>query len=753
MTENEIKVRIRHMVGSADGSVPPDLSAAPYRDMVPKPGEVVYYADLRKLKVGDGTRTLALLPFADAPGSHSHGFGALTGGPTREQMIAGINSLEVGTSTPADADYYVAQHASGLSNNYYRKPVSALYNYIKGRLPAWATAATKPSYGFNEIGQRGEALLGWGGANKYNDFSPVDAGIAGRLGANRTAFVNPDAVTVEHSRDAGATWSDYGATDSQKTGFFTDFMSGFRIGKSSSANIATADCRLRVTLRTGGHDVYTVLEKFLIYVGTEGSQGCWCTIDARLQKNVTDNTDAWDVYAGRVPISGWTGYNVINTHRLTTFGNVPDTQYGEIRLTFGCTSHRGPYAGLRVHGVNCYGGVGWSTPSTYARTGRLYGIDAGQNALFPKRIVSDGFVVNNGDSSMFLKGDGSLDNNTYLTSHQDIGGKEDKSNKVTAWSATTTDAHYPSERLVKAALDGKAAATHGTHLPALQTADDAVYLRNDNSWQTITPAKIGAAAAGHSHSGYKTVQPAVADPAPAGESTSFIKTLSQDANGAVTATKACLPYATRDEAGIVKLDEGGAAPYEHAHDDYVTLGTTQTITAKKTMAGGMAFTSAALPVDNGMRYFLGIDGFAAGGTVKYADATRMCGMIGAVPVATLAAGFSTPDSSTTNINMNTPGNFYYEVDAGSVTVYRIVIDARGAVPGCSLRLFLKSNAVTDFMFTRPDNNGGNKVYVPRNGVGASPSTCVVVDLFSYKTGGSGGVVKIVASVHQQVTSI
>lgn len=39
---------------------------------------------------------------------------------------------------------------------------------------------------------------------------------------------------------------------------------------------------------------------------------------------------------------------------------------------------------------------------------------------------------------------------------QDISGKEDKSNKVAAWSSTTTDEHYPSEKLVKGALDGKA---------------------------------------------------------------------------------------------------------------------------------------------------------------------------------------------------------------------------------------------------------------------------------------------------------
>lgn len=37
----------------------------------------------------------------------------------------------------------------------------------------------------------------------------------------------------------------------------------------------------------------------------------------------------------------------------------------------------------------------------------------------------------------------------------DISGKEDKSNKVTAWSSTTTHEHYPSEKLVKDALDTK----------------------------------------------------------------------------------------------------------------------------------------------------------------------------------------------------------------------------------------------------------------------------------------------------------
>ena len=39
---------------------------------------------------------------------------------------------------------------------------------------------------------------------------------------------------------------------------------------------------------------------------------------------------------------------------------------------------------------------------------------------------------------------------------------------------------------------GAAASSHGNHVPTTQTANNKVFLRNDNSWQTITPANIGA---------------------------------------------------------------------------------------------------------------------------------------------------------------------------------------------------------------------------------------------------------------------
>lgn len=43
----------------------------------------------------------------------------------------------------------------------------------------------------------------------------------------------------------------------------------------------------------------------------------------------------------------------------------------------------------------------------------------------------------------------------FLTQHQDVSGKEDKSNKVSAFQSTPDNTHYPTEKLVKDSLDNK----------------------------------------------------------------------------------------------------------------------------------------------------------------------------------------------------------------------------------------------------------------------------------------------------------
>ena len=61
-----------------------------------------------------------------------------------------------------------------------------------------------------------------------------------------------------------------------------------------------------------------------------------------------------------------------------------------------------------------------------------------------------------------IRNDGSIDTSTYLTSHQDISGKENTSNKVTSISSSSTDAQYPSAKLLYDKLETKANSSH-TH--------------------------------------------------------------------------------------------------------------------------------------------------------------------------------------------------------------------------------------------------------------------------------------------------
>ena len=94
-------------------------------------GEVAYSSDKRQQKTGDGTSTWSVLSYDSAiPTSHEHDLSTM------------INKLGVGEATPTDKDYYVSQYVGGgtTTTSYHRRPMSALFEYIKSK---FGTAATK----------------------------------------------------------------------------------------------------------------------------------------------------------------------------------------------------------------------------------------------------------------------------------------------------------------------------------------------------------------------------------------------------------------------------------------------------------------------------------------------------------------------------------------------------------------------------------------------------------------------------------
>ena len=93
--------------------------------------------------------------------------------------------------------------------------------------------------------------------------------------------------------------------------------------------------------------------------------------------------------------------------------------------------------------------------------------------------------IETSSTSGLVKNDGTIDTTTYLSSHQDISGKEDKSNKVSSnagWGSTLSDDKYPSEKLTKQSLDDKISKSSTTGLVKNDgTIDTSTYLTEHQS--------------------------------------------------------------------------------------------------------------------------------------------------------------------------------------------------------------------------------------------------------------------------------
>ena len=138
---------------------------------------------------------------------------------------------------------------------------------------------------------------------------------------------------------------------------------------------------------------------------------------------------------------------------------------------------------------------------------------------------------------------------------------------------------------VKTALDGKANTSHGNHVPKTETANNARFLRNDNTWQTITPVNIGAADRSHNHTsltGVTSLQFA------AGSSDSAVmKVTTESAN-------TYLDFEMNDDAGsdmyrwrFSAYDSAGATPYFNL----MTLTAKDTTSARLTVNGDVTASS------------------------------------------------------------------------------------------------------------------------------------------------------------------
>lgn len=257
----------------------------------------------------------------------------------------------------------------------------------------------------------GEANLSWGGENIANGYGPIDASLVNVLGANRFDGLPAECVTVEYSRDGGATWLDYGATDKQKVDMVsqTPDNASLYIGKNDTDNPVNANHKLRVIInslkKNGAQAIYADLRKFIIYVSNADNYQTTCTIKKRAQSDYAAGNDVWTVVSDNVNVTGWSGYNVINTPKIITYGNsAQDQQSREIMFEFSIGNPPTSGRGFSIVKIFAYGGVGYVNPSNMAARGHLYSYDYQQNANFPSKVNAVGGLQENGTnlSSKYL---------------------------------------------------------------------------------------------------------------------------------------------------------------------------------------------------------------------------------------------------------------------------------------------------------------------------------------------------------------
>ena len=236
-----------------------------------------------------------------------------------------------------------------------------------------------------------QSAIGWGGDSVASNVTPIGAAMSAMHSANRLAFLDPDAINVEYSNNAGSTWTSYGAANADKIKLvtFEDAVS-FNLGKSGEAS---TNNKLRITLTastTSKMYFYTLAVKLLINVSTSGHG-----MNVLIERKNGASGASWDSI-GTYDLAGWSGWNDIPLYTVIGGSSNQTSQPWQLRFTFNCTSVNSSYKNSlsNVLSLKLFGVTNWMGASTLASTGNLYYYDWQQNATFPKNVTAESFSGN-----------------------------------------------------------------------------------------------------------------------------------------------------------------------------------------------------------------------------------------------------------------------------------------------------------------------------------------------------------------------
>ena len=252
-------------------------------------------------------------------------------------------------------------------------------------------------YNFNEVDNRYHTLLSWSGNSINGGISVLGAALSMPRSACRTDFINANAITIEASDDAGATWTTQTVSDASKRSLFTTNFSYSPI--YGTTDTVTLNSRARVTLTAqNGTNTYLYTNPRKILMNYSSPHSGQVLIEVRTGTNYR-SSGAWET-VGTYAISGWSGWNDIPINLGTIGGSTTQySNYWQMRFTFSFTNIRSGYDTTRtgVNNILIFGENDWTRASNAAGfgpisgTGHLYSYDIEANATFPKTLYAPVF--------------------------------------------------------------------------------------------------------------------------------------------------------------------------------------------------------------------------------------------------------------------------------------------------------------------------------------------------------------------------
>ena len=283
-----------------------------------------------------------------------------------------INKLSTGNSTPSDTDLFISQYVGGgtTNTNYYRRPISTLNTYIKSK------ADTTPTSGSANLVTSGAVYTALSGkassththtlnqvtSSAFNTTGSVDyisRSLVPYISGTKFYGMPAAAITVEYSRDAGATWIDYGLDNGAKMRIFDHSGNvNLYLGKASTKADNNINNMLRITIdATKSDGRYLSTDSMFTWMASNGNTTCVTLEVASYNAPTTFRT-----IVNNALINGWSGPNMSHYGMITFGGSTagstsPNNQF--YRLTYKQTAINSNHPSAFISDIRFFGPTVW----------------------------------------------------------------------------------------------------------------------------------------------------------------------------------------------------------------------------------------------------------------------------------------------------------------------------------------------------------------------------------------------------------